>query len=173
MFKILLFYPFERRWMLLVVNCPTWSIIFHHPDNKEILHSNVLDFTWNASLKASTSRQKASSRESLVRLVLFEEVRMVRMLSSRLSSGVSVPLTRMVSLNPAGASMAVSSDFLIITFTFPCKVWRRKRKTSPATGAVVVLPNVTLFYLGAQWQVKRIGKVEQVKIVEESSVHMR
>ena len=88
----------------------------------------MLGFTWNASLKASTSRQKASSRESLVRLVLFEEVRMVRMLSSRLSSGASVPLTRLVSLDPTGASMAVSSDFLIITFTVPYNYEEEKEK---------------------------------------------
>ena len=71
--------------------------------------------------------------------------------------------------------MAVSSDFLIITFTLPYKVWRRTRKalTLPATGAVVGLENVTTFYNGAQWQVKHIGTVEEVKIVEESFVHMR
>ena len=41
--KTLLFSPFERRELLVVADFPTRLIIFHHPDNKEIMQSsNVL-----------------------------------------------------------------------------------------------------------------------------------
>ena len=67
--------------------------------------------TWNASLNASMSLQKASSRASLVRFVLLEEVRMERMLSSKLSSGVSVRSVGMLLFAP-GANWAASSSIL-------------------------------------------------------------